>query len=274
MTHHDLKNIGESADEEQVRQMLAGLKQVSAPKDFDFKLKARIAQGLPETKANQVAWSLRYVIPALLIAVVGIIAVTSGLISTGVDLASDQGSRSAPAAAETSVGAESQNQPIVSNLTEPVAVPTDTAPARDALAAARPAINRPGARRAAPASVRRGGGSIDVGTSVEEPIFPKGLDPNTPPVRVNEKTVQSGPLQTKVILGFLGIDAAYDGTNWKASSVKQHSIGERAGIKAGDIIEAVNDMPVGQSTEFRSPFSGKSITVNREGKSVKLGLSP
>lgn len=272
MTHHKLKNISEDADEEQVRQMLAGLKRVAAPNDFDFKLKARIAQGRPESRPGSMVWAMRFVLPVLLLAVVGIIAVTSGLIPIGTDVATDSGREPALETEGSAVAQETRTDPMSGNLAESAAVPAAPSPGRGSLVSARPAGSRTASRRATPVAVSRGG-SIDVGTSVEEPIFPKGLDPNTP-VKVNDKAVETAPLQTKVILSLLGIDAAYDGSQWKAASVKQHSIGERAGVKSGDVIEAVNDLPVGAATEFKSPFSGKSVTVKREGRSVRLGLSP
>src|SRR5689334_13063314 len=77
MGYEDLQNNitpeeGLNADEARVRQLLAGLKRVDAPKNFDFAVQTRIANTRPETfqAAGRGFAVLRYALPLVLVIVV------------------------------------------------------------------------------------------------------------------------------------------------------------------------------------------------------------
>jgi len=54
-------------EDESVSKLLGGLKRVDAPNDFDFRVRARIAEGKPED--TTVSWRLavRYAVPLVLL---------------------------------------------------------------------------------------------------------------------------------------------------------------------------------------------------------------
>ncbi|MFN0277539.1 MAG: PDZ domain-containing protein, partial [Pyrinomonadaceae bacterium] len=110
-----------------------------------------------------------------------------------------------------------------------------------------------------PANRRLGGGSIDAAS--REPRVIKRLDPN--------RKITTVP--AKDVLTSIGIEA--DAT-WKVGSVKQNSVAERSGLKAGDVIEAVNNQTLTEKTTFGNKFNSKSLRVLRDGKSVQIDLKP
>ena len=89
MINKEFKNKAEeietlNADDEKLRQMLGGLKKVGAPKNFDFHLKARIANAKPEDfrKPLLLPW-LRYVLPLCVIVLLAGFAIFNLSFSAG-----------------------------------------------------------------------------------------------------------------------------------------------------------------------------------------------
>jgi len=56
--------------------------------------------------------------------------------------------------------------------------------------------------------------------------------------------------------------------------VKKGSSAERSGLRAGDVVEGINDKPVSDKTSFNGKFAGKSVQVRRDGKIVRIDLKP
>jgi S1-C subfamily serine protease len=54
--------------------------------------------------------------------------------------------------------------------------------------------------------------------------------------------------------------------------VSGSSVAGRSGIKAGDVIEAVNGQVLGSKTSFGSSFTGQNLRVRRDGKSMQIAL--
>ncbi len=278
MSNEELKNTNAERDEEAVSHLLAGLNRVEAPKNFEFKVKARIAQGQPrETTGSRLFPALRLAVPAALLASLGGYFVLSGVFvpgeSTPIARETRQSVLPAATAAPIQTPAEAIAETVAVQPDNVPAAPTPAAVRRNStVASTRQAFDvRPASRADTP---ERPGGSVVLGTRVEEPIYPKGLNPNVTPIEKPDAGAQNKPVKARDFLALLGVEAAADGMSLKASSVRPKSIGDKSGVKAGDVIEAVNDTPVNASTEFTSPFNGRSITVRREGKSVKLSLTP
>ena len=49
---------------------------------------------------------------------------------------------------------------------------------------------------------------------------------------------------------------------------------ERSGLKAGDVVEAINDQNLTKRSTFDSKLKGKSLRVSRDGKSMQIELKP
>jgi C-terminal processing protease CtpA/Prc len=118
------------------------------------------------------------------------------------------------------------------------------------------------------------GGFYDIGGGQVDPkrIFKR--DQSTPSLQ-DLSPVEGGPgISPKDVLETFGIRADFDSTGWKVASVKPNSVAYKAGVKAGDIVEALNDQPLTDRTVLGRKVTGTSVRVRRDGQSIKLELKP
>ncbi len=251
------------AGEENVAAMLGTLKRVDAPADFDFRVRARIAQGRPAEK--RVSWFpafARVAAPALMLAAVGGYFGYNALYSTGtvnVPVVADAGPV-APA-------------PVVVATSNEIA----PAPAATTEVAVRPPVNTEETVAGTPKK--------DTTTVAKKPETPEGgsvdmalRETNTLSTRPGNvvNTGNSSPviptstLSVREVFSAMGIRASFSGTGWRVSSVSGRAAA--AGLKTGDIIETVNGRSVGANIVFDEKFLGSILRVKRDGASIQISL--
>jgi S1-C subfamily serine protease len=79
-------------------------------------------------------------------------------------------------------------------------------------------------------------------------------------------------IPVKEVLTIVGIKSAFTAEGWKAESISSNSIADHAGVKAGDVIEAINDQALTEKTAFGNKFNGKSLRVRRGGATMQIVL--
>jgi membrane-associated protease RseP (regulator of RpoE activity) len=245
---------------------LAGLRRVDAPADFDFRLKARIANGRGQLKRGFItARTAAYVLPAVAAAVIG----GSYLIP---------GNPEAPIAAENNM--VSQIRPPVENrepveraaLTPqaevtPVSTISSLEPKRPVNAVARQVpVQRDETEKGRPA------GSFDSAIQSSNPILPRGFDPAPASPRAVEPPGPQRHVEVSQILKVLGIDAVSQSSGWRVRGVGQNSIAERSGLLAGDLITALDEKSVADRSVFENGFEVKRLTVSRQGRVLQIDL--
>jgi hypothetical protein len=235
--------------------MLRSLKSVAAPANFEFGVKAKIAQGAPKLQqTGGLSRLVRYALPFAFVLIIGAVLVLNSLYFVGERSVAD-----IPAVTEQKI--ELPAQPIenkeltsTSNSGEVAATQPPVAPPAPKPFVKAKTITVQQKRADTPS-----GGSYDAAQRIQEPIYPK-----------SSNTLQKSEIAAKDALGSLGIDATFDGTHWKVTSVKEKSVAEHVGIKAGDQPEAVDDQRLSGTTSFKKPL--KTITVMRDGKPIKIVL--
>lgn len=272
MTHEN-NNIGggsehPGSDEQKISAMLTGLKRVEAPKDFDFHLKARIANARPtDYQRTRLFPILKYVMPLALFLVVGAGALVYSSYNAGlnVEVVEQPASTSYPAPAATA---------------EPLAPPSNILAPDDsrALASASPEVSSPrrndndsrapsnsktinpgGGSRDFTAS--RGGNSANMALSVAPPpLTPKGMS-------------SLNPMGVSEALRLFGAVASFENGAWVVKSVNANGIADQMGMKAGDKLKAIDGKPVGEKTEFQGAFRARTIQVQRGDTTVELGAA-
>lgn len=258
-----------SADERKLREMCCALKKVEAPKDFEFKVKARIAQAQPRDYEPRFGFAFRYGLPALaLIVVFGLFFYNGGLLSPG---------NNQMAAGSTIVSPDPA-------LPQNAAVSRFTSPEEQEPATSSPAVQNQEPSRTfekAPAPQiaeilpqktekigRQEKKDLGDGSKVFSSTEGKPKQPRVIELSNSQNIEQNNPIALKGIFSTFGINAAFENGKWTVKSVN----GNNLGLKENDVIEAIDDKPLG--TEFISSkfVSAKTFTVNRNGEKFVIKL--
>jgi hypothetical protein len=252
------------AGEEKVAAMLGTLKRVDAPADFDFRVRARIAQGRPaEARVSWFPAFARVAAPAVMLAAVGGYFGYNALYDTGtvnVPVVADSGPvAAAPVAVQTS----NEVAPAPAATTE-VAVakpPVDTeetvagTPKKDLTAA----VKKPETPE---------GGSVDM--ALRETHTVSTRSGNVVNTGNSSPVIPTSTLSVREVFSAMGIRASLSATGWRVSSASGRAAA--AGLKTGDIIETVNGKAVGANTVFDEKFVGSAMRVKRDGLTVNISL--
>jgi len=270
MSRSDLKNrmnqheaVG--MEHSDVADVLGSLPRVEAPPNFDFGLKAKLAG------ANAGTWTfLSFIMvaaPVSLILLIGAFAIFYATRPAGDTIAAISNSTTENnSPAET---ATAQNSPASVANERTDEIPIATSMASVSVEPKRAAANLK-KRAQAKTAREEGGGSKTQALGTSKVITPPGIpDPSR---NRGSNSSGAGDIAVRGVLEMLGMKADFVGGGWIVRSAAKNSIASRAGIQSNDVIEAVNDQSVGEKTMLKSGFQGKSISVRRDGKLVKLEL--
>jgi len=239
------EKIPNKENDESITNLLGGLRRVEAPENFEFGVKARIANGEPKEAVSPFGF-LKIAVPMAALAGLAAFLYMSGFMFGGIPSVqvAEQPTKPAVIAAQDTLRAETGPE----EPKEPGAVSNER---NTQIASARTGASNNKSRSAVD-SVKQpnGGGSID-----------QTLNPLRPIRRVV-------PVQR--VLESAGISAEFQGERCVANSVSGPA--ERLGVKGGDIILTVNDVPIKSSTTFEDGVELKSVRVNRAGRNLKLNF--
>ncbi|MEK7854588.1 MAG: hypothetical protein AAB288_00735 [Acidobacteriota bacterium] len=271
MTHEE-KNIGGGAeypgsDEQKISQLLSGLKRVEAPKDFDFYLKARIANGRPEeVRPASLFPILKYALPLALFLFVG-----AGLILNS----SYNDWQSGPAVVENPQASEPAVVPQPANSLKPVRGEEVASAGTEAVPEVGSTNQRGTSRGPEVASVPKntGGGSVDFPSTSRTPLQPGGSVDRTirviPTPRMPTGTQQKTYTAVEA-LRLLGIDAKFENGLWNVRSVKSNEVADQIGVRPGDKVIAIDGKFIDDKTEFDGKAEASTIRVLRGGDTLDL----
>jgi len=100
------------------------------------------------------------------------------------------------------------------------------------------------------------------------------INPNGKPPTKPEDFNKNTQVPAGEVLSMIGIDGKFAGHGWRVDSVRKNSKAEHLGLKAGDVVEAINDRKLAEKTGFESGFEGKTLRVIRDGKPVQVQIKP
>jgi len=262
-----------NADEQKIREMCCSLKKVDAPKDFDFKLKARIANTKTSDFQPRFGFAFRYAMPVLaLIFVVGLLAYNGGFWS----------STDNKIIAESSISLTNPALPqntLVSNFSPPEQKTNENSAVLPANYASPKLPEKTQVAENIPPTPKKDlrenkqdskGGSTDF---MLTPYNPKQPNFNSNSVLPNpQNNEKSAPMPVKDVLSTNGINATLENGKWTVKSVTANSLGESSGVKENDIIEAIDNQPLSAETVFNKTVNGKILTITRNGLKSQLTL--
>lgn len=269
MNEREVKNgfsTHDALDGGDVAAMLNALPRVEAPENFEFRVKARIAQGAaPRTTLFPF---LRVAAPLTLVLLIGAFVVFYGLLPERTEV---------PA-----VVATAEREPInVRPQSEVPVPPTQTVsgpqieqsheaiPDESYVAAGKPTAVR---RTAAPEIVKPSqGGSRDFSLNSVKPKLPPGFESVEPKSLNGNANSSAANVPLLNVLGILGITADFANGGWKVRSVVENSVAARAGVRAADVIEAIDGQMIKGDSLVRG--DAKTFTVRRDGKQMNLSMA-
>ncbi len=270
-----------SGKQTRVWQMIDGLKRVDAPNDFDFRVKAKIANAKPsDFQTPGFLPALRYVLPLfLIVSVFGLLIFNTSLYHSG--------DNAAVADAVLPPTSEQEPAPLNSFANNQIAAADalrETPPANNTNASVEPIGNSqqkpfvavklpPKPRTDAPKKNVKDDfvGVRDLAVSRPAEKFPIGLDPNQPVATLpNDK--DSNSIGGEEVLRFLGIEAVRESGKLKVITVQENSSAERSDVRVGDVIEAIDGIKLSAEPPRAKRIEVKNLTVMRGAARIEIAL--
>lgn len=256
--------------EAQISRLLASLPRVDAPGDFNFRVKARIAEGRPsEAPSRWFPLAARAALPVAAIALIG------GYFGITAIYSPDEG----PAQAVVVDSAPAQPE-----IRQPVQSLPPVGPQQDEVAAVvseaetpvRPVqepqtVRSVAVRNTVPKAPVSTPAADEASFDVSAPI-PKTLSPDEATPKPSATVRQGDPAGE--VLKRIGINALFGESGWKAESVSPDTAAAKAGVRAGDVIQSVDEQPLSDLGSVAKPAKGKKVTVLRDGRSVEIVIEP
>lgn len=288
-------NDGEilSVGDEKIRSLIGNLKRVEAPKDFDFRVKARIAGVQSAQSRPRFSPAPRYILPLSLIILICAAAVLNSVYFVDTQSVPQiaENNFQAPAKEENQSGKSSPSVQIdIANLSPKLKnnslkasgsgsniLPTkakkivrssEIAPQVAALKTGRkPAASLPGENK-----IEDAGGSHTSTLKSAQIISPPGINPSQA-VKTSPNSDNSESFTAKEILSQLGVEAVFTNESWKVKSVRQNSPAGRSGVQTGDEIEAIGDEKLTDKPLQSKTIEVKKLTVVRGAEKIEIFLS-
>lgn len=269
-----------SADEIKISKMVGSLDRVSAPKDFDFRLKARIAARQQGYRTGHRQW-LRYALPAGAASFV----LAFGLYTTNFfappappenivqTTPLNFESKTSPSHANSqNVAAVSSNTEINDGDTGIIAneSPTESSGKELIYLAEKSAPPKKDLASRNKIEDNFNGSSVE---SVNLPIqiLPPGINANASVKKIPDFEI--GKMTATELLREIGVETDA-GNKLTVKSVRPNSLADRSGVKAGDVVEAIDGEKIDGKNLAPKFSTGKTLTVSRSSKKVEINLKP
>jgi len=246
-----------------VAALLSALPRVEAPANFEFLVKARIAEGAAP-RASLVPF-LKLAAPLSLVLVVALFLIFySGRVPQDDDVSVREATPSAPIVEVAPAEPMTVSGPRIS---DPIAVSPERV-------SSEPERSGPVRRttNSAPAN-RSHGGSVDRTLESANMIMPPGFESVNPRNRNSNANIGGTGVPVRDVLDTLGVSGDFLNGGWKVRSAAPNSLAQRAGVRSGDVIEAIDGQPLMESTTFKGQFSPKTLRVRRNDNTLTLRIS-
>ncbi len=236
----------------QIWLMTEELPPVSAPSDFDFHVRARIANAKPsDFQSARLLPILRYVLPlSVVVLLFGLFAFNSTYFFDG---------QSSTQIAQTTAGTsptyiesavDSLESPLASNEAERKVPVAEEFAANVGLSGSENAAQYAAVESLKRKRTRTPNPKVDADseitsrdtalTGIKPPILPAGIKLNENTVNV-PKIENQKPIDDGEILNITGIKFVTEDGKRKVTEVRQNSLAERSGVKVGDVIEELKN---------------------------------
>ncbi len=272
-----------SSEQTRVWQMIDILPRVDAPVNFDFRVKARIANSKSADFQSRFFPVLRYVMPlGVIVLLLGIIAFNANYFSynnatpqiakfvppTSIE---KETRASGPSFTNQNILPAAGNENSVASRSNANAVfVKDTQQTQIAVAN----IKKKQRTETPKKNTEETDGVMSRDSTFSKaPLkLPRGLDPNRK-IEMAPNPGNTKSFTAEEILPFLGIEIVLQNENRTVKSIKQNSLAERSGVKVGDVIEAIDGKKISDEPFSGRTIKGKTLTILRGTKKIEIALS-
>lgn len=261
--NREVHNEHETLDknEQAVSRLVAGLKHVEAPANFDRRVMGKIADGRPQRRAMFGLPAFAYTVPALLVVLLATFFVFK--------LRQPSTAQPIPVAVADTIG-EPSAAPTVSVTQTPV--PELVAQDLPQLAVPVETGRKPIDRARTTSNTNGGPGSYDETVREKKAPMPEGIDPNSRSSANRSEVMTPTTISLNDALDMLGISADSK-SQWRVTSVRENSPSAKSGVKVGDVVTALDGKDINGQAGFTNSGSISVITVKRDGKLVPIKVT-
>lgn len=267
------------ADEQKVCDLIGRLDRVECPKNFDFRLKARIASADKNEYQPSVRQTLRYVLPvAASVLIVAFVMVQAGMFSpanqTGNVITSATNPNIQPFDGKSK---ETQISTVSNSIAPDMAAVSNQNNQMNALQNMDVSLTNSSESRVSLPKLSREDNSTmskDFGVRPNrKSLYPNGINPEQIKPRMPENQ-DNKSISIKDAFDFIGMQTEVSGGKLKVKSVRENTMADKSGIKVGDVIEAIDDAKIAPNETMMKSNSVRKITVLRGGKFLEISLQP
>ncbi len=270
-----------SADEKKLSECVGSLEIVSAPNDFDFRVKSRIAAaGKESSQSGNWQW-VRYLLP------VGASAFVLAFVLYGTSFFAPSPRTEEMAVREPAKSDEVKTLPAETPSNMTVAVSntnqSDVLAVNSARQTPLPKNNedvilvsdRPGLK---PKDIQNkpneDNNTLSRDSTVTMPLvnLPKGLNSNTNVAPLSQKPENLNKVNEEGMLNALGLETVSEAGKLKVRAVQQNSVADRSGVRTGDIIESLDEQKIDANSNSGNSGGIRTLTVLRDGKITTIEL--
>jgi hypothetical protein len=255
-------------DEQAVSGLVAGLKHIEAPANFERRVMAKIAEGQPQRSRGLFAIpAIVYAVPALLVLLIATFVVFKlretmpaepTIVATNVS--------STPSKSETPI--PESTLPLTPTSSDSAVAKVDTSPSAKSLDR-----RRGGSIDFSEPTNSNKGGSYVKGQRQTQMPMPEGLQNPSPSSANRNDVMMSSSIPVSQVFDMLGISVETSDA-WRVAKVRENGTADKSGVKVGDVITAFDDQDVNTRSGSINFGSISKITVRRDGKLVPLKLVP
>ncbi len=266
-----------------VWQMIDALEQVNAPNDFDFRVKARIANARPTDFQPRFLPALRYVLSAgIIVLLVGFVAFNSSYFSNNqtaeqakiIPPTAIAENNFSPRPSEESQDVAKTTQPFNDEKPSISNLPANTEPPKfrkeKEYTTVKLPLNQPSQIPKTRVKEDLSGSRVSTFKSATV-ITPENLSPNQKIERM-PNSENSILISIEQIEQFLGIETILENGNRKVKSVRENSSAARSGVKVGDVIEELNGKKLSDASLRTKTIEAKTLTVMRGAEKIEISL--
>jgi len=252
-------------DEQAVSGLVAGLKHIEAPANFQRRVMAKIADGQPQRHRGLFAIpAISYAVPALLVLLIATFVVfklrENAPAQPTVVAANDS---STP---KSEIPVPESGLPVTSSSVNSTVAKVNSAPSPKLLDQ-----RRGGSIDFSEPTSSNRGGSYEKGQGQTRLPMPEGLQKPSPSSANRSDVMTSAAIPVSQVFDMLGISVETNDA-WRVAKVREKGPADLSGVKVGDVITAFDDQDVNTRAGSINFGSISKITVRRDGKLVPLKL--